>query len=415
MAGREATGQTGAMSTVDPEALRAEARRWYEANWDPAITTGRWFSLMAESGWGYPTWPERWWGRGLPTPLARIVRDERRRVGALGPPSGIGPTLLAPMLFEHGTDEQCRRFLWGLAAEGWTCCQMLSEPEAGSDLANTHTIATRDGDQWRVTGSKIWTSNADIVDFGMLLARTSTDGPKHRGLTFFLLPRDQSGVAVRPLRQMTGDARFNQVFIDDAIVDDRDRLGAEGEGWTVTRTFLAHEKNSYNPAAHEGGPFGRVDLDAPAGEVQARLADQGKAASGGRGAGRLLAELVDRADAGDDPLVRQEHAALWTRRRVMGYVNQRSGSAAPPSGAVGPISKISVSALTRGQRDLGLRLQGPAGALVDDDAWSAPFQYFALGSPSLSIAGGTDEIQRNHLGERVLGLPREPDPTRSET
>ncbi len=374
------------------------------------MRSGDWFRLLAEHRWGYPTWPERWWGRGLSTPLARVVRDERRRVGALAPPSGIGPTLLAPMLFEHGTDDQRQRFLWGLATEGWTCCQMLSEPEAGSDLANTHTTAERDGEQWTVSGSKIWTSNADVVDFGMLLARTSSDGPKHSGLTFFLLPRDQPGVEIRPLRQMTGDARFNQVFIDRAVVDDRDRLGAVGEGWTVTRTFLVHEKNSYNPAAHEGGPFGAVDLDAPAGDVQARLTGQRKAASGGRGVGRLLVDLVAEAGVGADPLIRQEQADLWAQRRLMGYTNQRSGRAAPPAGAVGPMSKIRVSSLTRGQRDLGLRVQGPAGTLVDDDARSASFQYFALSSPSISIAGGTDEIQRNHLAERVLGLPREPAP-----
>jgi alkylation response protein AidB-like acyl-CoA dehydrogenase len=211
---------------------------------------------------------------------------------------------------------------------------------------------------------------------------------------------------------MTGDARFNQVFFDGAIIDDRDRLGPEGDGWTVTRTFLAHEKNSYNPAAHEGGPFGPVDLDSPAGDVQARLAGQRRAASSGRGAGRLLSTLVEHAGAGSDPLIRQEQAKLWAHRRVMGYTNQRSGRASLPAGAVGPVSKIGVSELTRRQRDLGLRVQGPAGALVDDDAWSASFQYFALSSPSLSIAGGTDEIQRNHLGERVLGLPREPEPDR---
>ena len=400
------------VDTVDPDELRGEARAWYEANWNPAMSAGRWYALLAEARWGYPTWPAEWFGRGLPTPLARIVRDERRHVGALAPPSGIGPTLLAPMLFEHGNDEQRQRLLWGMAAEGWTFAQMLSEPEAGSDLANTQTTAEPDGDQWRVNGSKIWTSNAEVVDYGMLLARTSTEGPKRSGLTFFLLPREQPGVEIHPLRQMTGDARFNQVFIDKASLDDRDRLGPVGDGWLVTRTFLAHEKNSYNPAAHEGGPFGPVDLDAPAGDVQARLAGQRKAASGGRGAGRLLADLVERAGVGDDPLVRQQQAALWARRKVMGYTNQRSGSASLPTGAVGPISKIGVSELTRGQRELGLGVQGPAGALVDDDAWSSSFQYFSLSSPSLSIAGGTDEIQRNHLGERVLGLPREPDPER---
>ena len=390
--------------------LRDDARDWYQANWDPDRPTGAWFRLMAEHQWGYPTWPEQWWGRGLSTPEAKIVREERRRVGALAPPSGIGPTLLAPMLFEHGTDDQCRRFLWGCAAEGWTLCQMLSEPDAGSDLANSQTRAERDGDEWVISGSKIWTSNAELVDYGMLLARTDWDAPKHRGLTFFLIRRDQPGVEVRPLRQMTGDARFNQVFIDGARVADTDRLGAEGDGWVVARTFLANEKNSYNPAAHEGGPFGPVDLDRPAGEVLAALQGRTGAASAGRGVGRLLDDLLARSGRADDPVARQEMARLLTRRRLMTYTNVRAGRSRPPGGAVGPMSKVSVSELTRGQRDLGLALQGPHGALTGDDAPSAPFQYFALNSPSLSIAGGTDEIQRNHLAEKVLGLPRDPAP-----
>jgi len=391
-------------------ALRREARSWYEATWDPERPTGEWYRSMTEERWAYPTWPERWWGRALTTPQARIVREERQRAGALGPPSGIGPTLLAPMLFEHGTDDQCGRFLWGMAAEGWVFCQMLSEPEAGSDLANVQTIAEPDGDEWRVSGSKVWTSNADVVDYGMLLARTDPGAPKHHGLTFFLIARDQPGVDVRPLRQMTGDARFNQVFFDRARVLAGDRLGADGEGWGVTRTFLAHEKNSYNPAAHEGGPFGRVDLDRPAGETLERLRQHRTAASAGRGVGRLLTDLVARSGRGDDPLVRQDLARLWSERQLMTQTNRRSGTAAPSPRAVGPISKLTVSELTRGQRDTGLAVQGPWGALVGDDAWSPAFQYFALNSPSLSIAGGTDEIQRNHLAERALGLPRDPGP-----
>jgi len=393
--------------------LRAEARDWYQTNWDPTLSTGAWFQLMTENRWGYPTWPERWWGRGLSIPEAKVVREERMRVGALGPPSGIGPTLLAPMLFEHGTDEQCQRFLWGVAVEGWTVCQMLSEPDAGSDLANAQTRAERDGDEWSITGSKIWTSNADLVDYGMLLARTDWDAPKHRGLTFFLIARDQPQVEVRPLRQMTGDARFNQVFFDQALVAASDVLGAEGEGWPVTRTFLANEKNSYNPAAHEGGPFGPVDLDRPAGETLESLQRRTAAASAGRGVGRIVNNLFSASDRTQDPLARQRMAQLWTRRKLMTYTNVRGRRSAPQPGAIGPTSKIAVSDLTRAQRDLGLELQGPAGTLTGGDAPSPAFQYFALNSPSLSIAGGTDEIQRNHLAEKVLGLPRDPEPPTS--
>jgi len=392
---------------ADPESLRAEARAWYEANWDPDCTAGAWYAKMTAARWAYPTWPTRWWGRGLGTGLAKIVREERKRVGALGPPSGIGPTLLAPMLFEHGTDEQCRRFLWGFAAEGLLTCQMLSEPEAGSDLAGVHTRAERDGDEWVITGSKVWTSNADSVDYGMLLARTNWDVPKHRGLTFFLVRRDQPGVEVRPLRQMTGDARFNQVFFNEARVAAADVLGEVDGGWAVTRTFLAHEKNSYNPASHEGGPFGRVPLGEAAGAVLAAEAARTNATSQGRGVGRILDQLVERAGLADDPLVRQRRAQLHMLRQTMNFTNLRARAERRP-GPEGAISKITVSELTRGQRDLGLAVQGPHGMLTGADAPSAQFQHFALSTPALSIAGGTDQIQRNHLGERSLGLPGEP-------
>jgi alkylation response protein AidB-like acyl-CoA dehydrogenase len=315
------------------------------------------------------------------------------------------------MLFAHGTDEQTERYLWGMGVEGLTTCQMLSEPDAGSDLASVRTRAERDGDEWVITGSKIWTSNADIVDFGMLLARTDWDVPKHAGLTFFLITRDQPGIEVRPLRQMSGDARFNQVFFTEARVASADVLGDVGGGWAVNRTFLAHEKNSFNPAAHEGGPFGKVPLDARVGEVMEQERRYVASAASGRGAGRTLNDLVGRFERSGDPHVRQQLARLHTRRQLMGYTNLRvkaGRSAKPLPGVEGPMSKITVSDLTRGQRDLGLEVQGPHGTLLGDDAPSASFQYFALGTPAMSIAGGTDEIQRNHLAERILGLPPEP-------
>ena len=390
---------------MDEDQIVAEARAWYQESWDPALSVGAWFRLMYDSGWGYPTWPERWGGKGLPISIAKLVRAERRAVGALGPPSGIGPTLLAPMLFRHGTDEQCDRFLRGMAYGGETTCQMLSEPDAGSDLAGSRTSAVRDGDEWRIDGSKVWTSNAKIVSYGMLLARTNWDAPKHRGLSFFLCPAQQPGVEARPIKQMNGRSEFNLVHFDGALVSNADLLGGEGEGWAVTRTFLAFEKNSFNPAAHEGGPFGPVDLDAAAGELVATGA--ATPARGNRGVGRTLNGLVSEFGRNDDPHVRQDLTTLHTRRAILGYTNLRMRTGAMP-GLEGPISKITVSDITRLQREVGLQVQGAAGTLVGADAPSAEFQDFALSSPATSIAGGTDEIQRNHLAEKVLGLPREP-------
>ncbi len=393
---------------MDEREIVDESRSWYRASWDPTLSVGEWFRRMYESGWGYPTWPERWGGKGLPTSLAKLVRGERRAVGALGPPSGIGPTLLAPMLFRHGNDEQCDRFLRGMAYGGDTTCQMLSEPDAGSDLAASRTAAVRDGEEWRITGTKVWTSNAAIVTYGMLLARTNWEVPKHRGLSFFLCPAQQPGVEPRPLKQMNGRSDFNLVHFEEAIVSDADLLGGEGEGWAVTRTFLTYEKNSFNPAAHEGGPFGPVDLTMEAGELVRKMADgSANPTRGNRGVGRVLTSLVHDFDRADDPLVRQDMAILHTRRAIMGYTNLRMRASSVP-GLEGPISKLTVSDITRLQREVGLGVQGAAGTLLGDDAPSAGFQEFALSSPATSIAGGTDQIQRNHLAEKVLGLPREP-------
>jgi alkylation response protein AidB-like acyl-CoA dehydrogenase len=223
-----------------------------------------------------------------------------------------------------------------------------------------------------------------------------------------LCPAQQPGVEARPIKQMNGRAEFNLVHFDNAIVADRDLLGGEGEGWAVTRTFLTYEKNSFNPAAHEGGPFGPVDLGMPAGQlVEEMVRGVAAPARGNRGVGRIVNQLVEDFGAAGDPHVRQKLAVLHTRRAIMGYTNQRLRSTSMP-GLEGPISKLTVSDITRGQREVGLQVQGPYGMLVDGDAPAPGFQDFALSSPATSIAGGTDEIQRNHLGEKVLGLPREP-------
>jgi alkylation response protein AidB-like acyl-CoA dehydrogenase len=391
---------------------RSEAKRWYQKTWDPDRTVGDWFALLANSGWGYPGWPTEWFGRGMDRVDVRAVREERKKLGALAPPSGIGPSLLAPMLFRHGTDDQMRRFLPAMAWKGETFCQMLSEPEAGSDLAGVTTTATLDGDEWVINGSKIWTSKANEVHYGMLLARTDPDAPKHRGLTFFLIARDQPGIDVRPLRTMTGAASFNQVFFDDARISVDDVIGAPEDGWTVTRTFLALETNSYNPDAHEGGPFGKVDLHQTCAQLQQREQARRSAAAQGRGAGQLITDLIDKHGHDITELTRARRARLHTWRRVMGYTNQRvrasrrQGNSLP--GFEGPMSKLTVSTITREQRDLGLETQGPHGMLADEHGPSGQFHHFFLSSPAISIAGGTDEIQRNHLAERILGLPKEP-------
>ena len=377
--------------------IRSHARNWYSEHWSPDLTVMHWWETLGRSGWGYPGWPLERLGRGLAPAEVRVVRDERRRIGALGPPSGIGPSLMVPFLLKHGTEEQLDRYLPQLAWGGATMCQMLSEPDAGSDLAGVTTTAERDGDEWVITGSKIWTSLANEVDYGMMLARTDWDVPKHRGLTFFLIARDQPGVDVRPLRTMTGGVSFNQVFFDEARVPAADVIGSPGDGWNVTRTFLVLEKNSYHPGSHEGGPFGKVDLTSTCGELLQRQKDSKAASRQGRGVGRMISELTDWSGRGDDPLVRQSLANLHWLRQSVGSLQ-------------GPANKIAVSRLTSSQRDVGLGLAGAHGMLKNDDSPSSAFASFAIGTPALSIAGGTDEIQRNSIGEKILGLPPEPKP-----
>ena len=301
---------------ISEDELRRQARSWYEANWDPDLTVREWFRRMMDGPLGLPEL-----AGAVVGPRPADAAGQGRARGA-APRRGARPALghRAVAAVAHALRPRDRRadraVPVGHGVEGWITCQMLSEPDAGSDLAGVRTRAERDGDEWVVTGSKIWTSNADVVDFGMLLARTNWDVPKHAGLTFFLIGRDQPGIEVRPLRQMTGDAQFNQVFFDEARVADADVLGPVGGGWAVNRTFLAHEKNSFNPAAHEGGPFGRV----PHGRAGGR---------GGRGSvapGRRRRP----AGAGHRPRARRPRRALRAESTTRSSARTAGAAAHPP-------------------------------------------------------------------------------------
>ena len=391
-------------SHPESDSLRDQARTWYEEHWDPELTVGDWYRRMSDSGWGYPGWPADRFGRGLDKDEVRIVREQRREVGALPPPSGIGPTLLAPMLFEHGNDDQKQRFLSGMANGEIIVCQMLSEPSAGSDLAGVRTRAERDGDEWRITGQKVWTSNAQVVDYGMLLARTNMDVPKHRGLGFFLDPsrsaRHRDPSAARNdrrralqrglLRRCVGARRRCAGRHRPRVGCGPDVLGAREElaepvvsrGWHLRpgRSRRESSATSCGPSIEEVGHGSRSETDAR----------------------RTLGRPPRHRRM---PILRQDMARLHSLQETLRATNLRVKATKAQGGRPGreaAISKLVVSETTRSQRELGLALQGPHGMLMDD-----PFQDFALGSPAISIAGGTDEIQKNHLGERVLGLPAE--------
>ena len=218
------------------------SRRWLDEHWDPDLTLGEWWERLGTAGWSTPTWPREWSGRGLGRAEAVQVVDALRRRGIPGGPTGVGVDMAGPTILARGDDEQRRRYVADIACGRTAWCQLFSEPGAGSDLASLQTRAVRDGDQWRVSGQKVWSTLAHHADFGMLLARTDLGVPKHRGITWFVLDMDQPGVEVRPLRQMNGKAEFNEVFFDDVIVWDRDVVGAVNAGWATTLTTLGLER-----------------------------------------------------------------------------------------------------------------------------------------------------------------------------
>ncbi|MBV8160235.1 MAG: acyl-CoA dehydrogenase family protein [Acidimicrobiia bacterium] len=334
-------------------------------------------ATLADGGWAVPTWPGAWGGRGATPDEAAVIAQELRRFDVPDLyPFMVGLALVGPTLLVHGSPEQHRRWLRGIANGEEIWCQLFSEPDAGSDLAALTTRAVREGGVWRVTGQKVWSSRAHYSRWGLLLARTDPEVPKHAGITAFAVEMTAPGVEIRPLRQMNGDTHFNEVFLTDVVVTDGDRIGAVGEGWAVAITTLMHERGALGPG---GGP--------------------------GR---RELIEAIRGAGAGDDPVVRQRAAAVLAGLevgRLTGLRAHEARRAGRPPGPEGSGAKLRGAAAVKALADLAVDVGGPAG-LVGEDEWLTLF----LTAPSISIRGGTDEIQRNILGERVLGLPPEPRP-----
>ncbi len=353
-----------------------------------------WYPVFARSGLVVPTWPVAYGGLDLSPDIARRVEAELRpyNLGRLNP---LGLNLAAPALFGHGTEEQRRRFLPPIVRNEETWCQLFSEPGAGSDLASLATTAVRDGDEWLVTGQKVWTTWAHRSDYAVLLARTDPDAPKRKGITYFLLDLHQPGVEVRPLRHLGGDVDFNEVFLDRARVPDSQRVGEVGDGWRVAGATLSGERQMVS-----GEGSGGVD----------RI--------GGLGTSHLL-ELARRRSADCDPIARQDLVRVYSEERIRAWTNERVRAQVRAGRSPGPessIGKVHQGELNQRVQSLAVALLGmdavawdnPAGG---DYAASLPFEVRGmLRSRANTIEGGTTEVNKNVLGERVLGLPREPDP-----
>jgi alkylation response protein AidB-like acyl-CoA dehydrogenase len=393
------------------QAVRTEAEAWLREHWDPDLKVSDWWALLAESGWGFPSWPRERFGRGLKPELAAAAREAFVEVGAIGPPSSLGQLLGGPTLLVHGSAALQDRFLPELAHGREFWCQLFSEPGAGSDLAGLQTRAVRDGGGWVVDGQKVWTSGAQYADRGLLLARTDPDLPKHRGLTYFVVDMDQPGVEVRPLHQMNGAHGFNEVFFSGARVGGDRVVGEVNGGWPVALTTLMFERFMTSiPSADPGARLGM--LDARAGDVASgRLRGEREGAAASAMAPTVV-EVARSLEREADPVVRQRLAGLIALEEVHRLSGQRSAAALRGGripGAEGSVRKVGRSDLVRLASEVGMEVLGSHGMLVGPETpGKGRLQRRTLASPSVSIAGGTDDIQRTIIGERVLGLPKEP-------
>ncbi len=398
---------TAAEATRDK--VEAEVRSWIAGNWDPDRPLLEWRRLLAGSGWGAPSWPVVWHGRGLPGWADEVTNHELNAAGAVGVPPGTGIGLAAPTILAHGGDEVKDRFLLPILTGEHTWCQLFSEPSNGSDLAGLTTRADLDGDEWVVNGQKLWSTSAHHADYGLLLARTDFDVPKHKGITAFVLPMHQPGVEARPLLQMNRHSSFNEVFITDARIPADHLIGAPGEGWRVAMTTLAFERRF--------GSLRRTPRNRAAGrtvaEAEAEADDYFATYSWyPQRAGRVdLA--VSRAQANGtahDPLVRDRLAALTSMQRAHQLTAQRAAAALARGvspGSSGSLGKLGLSNVARAAADVHSRIGAATGMLNGADG-DPIIAEVLVSVPAQSIAGGTDEIQHNIIGEQLLGLPREP-------
>jgi len=371
--------------------IRDEVRAWLDANWDrekqqpkdAAMFGGKgWRERMFDGGWAEVTWPVEWYGRGYTNAQAKVVDKVFAEVGARS--GEFRTNIFANTLLTAGTDELKRTLLPEFLKTGFFSCLLYSEPGAGSDLAAVRTRADRVEGGWRVTGQKVWTSGAAQADYGLLLARTDWDKPKHKGLSFFLMPMKQDGVDVRPLHQITDERHFNEVFIDGAFVPEANLLGPENEGWKILQTALAYERLIMGE-----GVGGRREGTTKALDVLAVARERG---------------------ALSDPALRQKIAQALAYRQL-NDLNLARAKAEMSQGTSSPImslGKLAMSRILHGDAAvmtaiLGAEslLNGPDNKLADD------VNHLAFKAYMTSIGGGSDQIQRNIISERVLGLPRE--------
>lgn len=366
---------------AEDDPRRVAVREWLAAHPQPS---GR---ELAEAGLVAPNWPAPW-GLEADPEHQLIIDDELRRAKVRRPNNPIGIGWAGPTILHAGTEEQKARYLMPLLAGDEFWCQLFSEPEAGSDLASLRTRAVRDGDEWVINGQKIWTSGAQYAKFGILIARTDPDATKHQGISYFVCPMDVPGIEIRPITEMTGLQVFNEVFFTDVRIPAANLVGREHDGWRLAKVTLGNERVSLS----SGGVLWGMGPTAE--DLLAAV----------RGAGPL-----------DDPVARQEVAKVWTEHMILHLIRMRTISATlhgRPPGPEASIRKLLADEHGQHVMELARNLVGAEAMLqpgVGGDGLHDPIWHHGLlFSPALTIGGGTWAVQRNIIGERVLGLPAEP-------
>jgi alkylation response protein AidB-like acyl-CoA dehydrogenase len=394
--------------------IRQEVSEWLDANWSPDRSLVEWRNILLEGGWAAPDWPEDCFGRGFDAEQVAVVNEVFAGKGAVGA-AQVGPRrLAAETILVHGSDDQKKRYLPPILTGEHAWCQLFSEPGSGSDLAGASTRAELVDGQWIMNGQKVWNTSAHHADFGILVARTDWDLPKHQGLSYFLINMRQPGVEARPLRQMNGHASFNEVFLTDAVVPAEDLMGGQGNGWAVATTTLSIERQGF--ARGRTPTVGREPKEGPIYEALAaelEIANEPYTWYPQReGRVDLVLPRAKETGAIKDPAVRQEIARLMclssgaSLAAASAAAQRKSGSnEVIPAGSIG---KLGASVIARQAAHVHTMISGADAMLSGpESAEEGMIAETLISVPAISIAGGTDEIQRNIISERVLGMPKE--------
>ncbi len=388
------------MAGITEDDLRAEVRAWLAANWTSGIQDGgdsgdageggpgddaliAWKDKTLEAGYLVPTWPTEWWGRAYPNELADVIEQEFAAVGAPGS-NEDKHNIPANTTLKFGSDRLKHDVIRDALTGRAFFCLFYSEPGAGSDLAGVRTTAVLDGDRWVVNGQKVWTSGAREATYALMLARTDWDAPKHRGLSYFVVPMHQPGIEIRPLHQVTGESHFNEVFITDAEVPADYIVGEPGQGWKVLQTALAYERSIMGDSQRLGRHEGVEIYD--------------------------LVELARHHGKLDDPVIREELASVIAMRELNDLNNARAKATQEQgtSSSIMSLGKLAMAGVLHAEARIRTDILGAQSLLTGDANPEADdVNFYMFQAFMWSIGGGTNQIQRNIISERVLGLPKE--------